>query len=50
MFNPIEGEILYIDKPLQRSSFDAVKRGRGMLVRRLKLKKIKVGHAGTLDP
>ncbi|MBQ7041208.1 MAG: tRNA pseudouridine(55) synthase TruB [Muribaculaceae bacterium] len=50
MFNPIEGEILYIDKPLHWSSFDAVKRIRGMLVRRLKLKKIKVGHAGTLDP
>ncbi len=50
MFNPIEGEILYIDKPLHWSSFDAVKRIRGMLVRRLKIKKIKVGHAGTLDP
>lgn len=50
MFNPIEGEILYIDKPLHWSSFDAVKRIRGMLVRRLKLKKLKVGHAGTLDP
>lgn len=50
MLNPIEGEILYIDKPLHWSSFDAVKRVRGMLVRRLKLKKIKVGHAGTLDP
>lgn len=50
MFNPIEGEILYIDKPLHWSSFDAVKRVRGMLVRRLKLKKFKVGHAGTLDP
>ena len=50
MFNPIEGEILYIDKPLHWLSFDAVKRIRGMLVRRLKIKKIKVGHAGTLDP
>lgn len=42
MFNPIEGEILYIDKPLHWSSFDAVKRVRGMLVRRLKLKKSKL--------
>lgn len=50
MFNPLEGEILYIDKPLHWSSFDAVKRVRGMLIRRLKLRKIKVGHAGTLDP
>lgn len=50
MFNPLEGEILYIDKPLHWSSFDAVKRVRGALLRRLGLKKMKVGHAGTLDP
>lgn len=50
MFNPLEGEILYIDKPLHWSSFDAVKRVRGIMVRRLKIKKMKVGHAGTLDP
>ena len=50
MFNPLEGEILYIDKPLHWSSFDAVKRVRGIMARRLKIKKIKVGHAGTLDP
>ena len=46
----IEGEILYIDKPLGWTSFDAVKRTRGAITRRLKIKKIKVGHAGTLDP
>ncbi len=50
MFNPIEGEILYIDKPLRWTSFDAVKRVRGTLTRRLKVRKLKVGHAGTLDP
>ena len=50
MFNPLEGEILYIDKPLHWSSFDAVKRVRGSMARRLKIKKMKVGHAGTLDP
>lgn len=50
MFNPLEGEILYIDKPLHWSSFDAVKRVRGIMVRRLNIKKMKVGHAGTLDP
>ncbi len=50
MFNPIEGEILYIDKPLRWSSFDAVKRLRGTLTRRLHVKKLKLGHAGTLDP
>ena len=48
--NFIDGEILYIDKPLGWTSFDAVKRMRGALTRRLGLKKIKVGHAGTLDP
>lgn len=50
MFNPLEGEILYIDKPLHWSSFDAVKRLRGAMQRRLGIKKMKVGHAGTLDP
>jgi tRNA pseudouridine55 synthase len=48
--NFIEGEVLYIDKPLGWTSFDAVKRIRGALTRRLGVKKIKVGHAGTLDP
>lgn len=48
--NFLAGEILYIDKPLGWTSFDAVKRLRGSLTRRLGLKKIKVGHAGTLDP
>ena len=48
--NFVDGEILCIDKPLGWTSFDAVKRLRGSLTRRLGLKKIKVGHAGTLDP
>lgn len=46
----ITGEILRIDKPLGWTSFDAVKRIRGALLRRMKMKKLKVGHAGTLDP
>lgn len=46
----ISGEILCIDKPLGWTSFDAVKRLRGLLTRRLGLRKFKVGHAGTLDP
>lgn len=50
MFDPLKGEIIYIDKPLHWTSFDAVKRIRGTLTRRLKVKKLKVGHAGTLDP
>lgn len=48
--NFISGEILAVDKPLGWTSFDAVKRLRGALSRRLHLKKIKIGHAGTLDP
>lgn len=46
----LKGEILYLDKPLGWTSFDLVKRVRGALTRRLHVKKIKVGHAGTLDP
>lgn len=46
----LTGEILYIDKPLGWTSFDAVKRLRSALTRRLGVKKLKVGHAGTLDP
>lgn len=46
----ISGEILLIDKPLGWTSFDAVKRVRGALTRRMKVKRLKVGHAGTLDP
>lgn len=46
----ITGEILYIDKPLGWTSFDVVKRVRGVILHRLHRKKFKVGHAGTLDP
>ena len=46
----ISGEIIVIDKPLGWTSFDAVKRIRGAIQRRLHLRKFKVGHAGTLDP
>ncbi len=48
--NPIEGEVFYVDKPLKWTSFYAVKRIRGILHKRLGIKKLKVGHAGTLDP
>ena len=48
--NFLAGEILYVDKPYGWTSFDAVKRIRGALLRRLGIKKLKVGHAGTLDP
>lgn len=48
--NFTEGEIFYINKPLHWTSFDVVKRVRIQILRRLHRKKIKVGHAGTLDP
>lgn len=44
------GEILYIDKPYRWTSFDVVNKVRWQLCRRLGTKKLKVGHAGTLDP
>lgn len=44
------GEILYIDKPYRWTSFDVVNKVRWLLCRRLGTKKLKVGHAGTLDP
>lgn len=50
MLNPILGEVFYLDKPLGWTSFDVVKRIRGKLHYRLGIKKLKVGHAGTLDP
>lgn len=46
----ISGEIIAIDKPLGWTSFDVVKRIRGIVQRRLQVRRFKVGHAGTLDP
>ncbi len=46
----IAGEILYFNKPLTWTSFNLVNRVRGVLSRHLGVKKLKVGHAGTLDP
>jgi tRNA pseudouridine55 synthase len=45
-----DGQILLVDKPLEWTSFDVVKKIRSRLQHGLKLKKLKVGHAGTLDP
>ena len=50
MIDYIEGHTLLIKKPLQWTSFDVVKKIRNTLRTALRLKKIKVGHAGTLDP
>ena len=46
----IEGQMFLVDKPLDWTSFDIVKKMRSGLQNGLKIKKIKVGHAGTLDP
>lgn len=46
----VNGALLLIDKPLNWTSFDVVNKIRGTLKAKLKLKKFKVGHAGTLDP
>ena len=45
-----EGEILCFDKPLGWTSFKVVGHARYHLCRYLGVKKLKVGHAGTLDP
>ena len=45
-----EGAILLVDKPLAWTSFDVVNKVRYYLKHRLQVKKLKVGHAGTLDP
>lgn len=45
-----EGEVLYFDKPLKWTSFAVVNKIRYHICRKLGVKKIKVGHAGTLDP
>jgi len=46
----LEGQTLLIDKPLGWSSFQAVNSIKWSIRRKFELKKIKVGHAGTLDP
>ena len=58
LFNPaepaperfVDGQIILIDKPLWWTSFDLVRKCRNVITQKLKLKKLKVGHAGTLDP
>lgn len=48
--NFLEGETILVDKPYGWTSFDAVNKIRWHLKQKYKVKKIKVGHAGTLDP
>jgi tRNA pseudouridine55 synthase len=45
-----EGQLLLFDKPLYWTSFDLVNKVRNIIRSTLGIKKIKVGHAGTLDP
>jgi len=44
------GQLLLIDKPLEWTSFQVVNKVRWLIRKRFGIKKIKVGHAGTLDP
>ncbi|MEZ5058728.1 MAG: tRNA pseudouridine(55) synthase TruB [Saprospiraceae bacterium] len=46
----LEGTVILVDKPKDWTSFDVVNKIRGTLKYNLKIKKIKVGHSGTLDP
>ena len=46
----LEGQLLLIDKPLGWSSFQAVNKLKWAIRKKFHLKKIKIGHAGTLDP
>jgi len=46
----VEGEILAFDKPYKWTSFDVVGKVRWLLCHKLHVKKLKVGHTGTLDP
>lgn len=45
-----EGQVILIDKPLEWTSFQAVNKVRWLIKKSFGFKKIKVGHAGTLDP
>ena len=46
----VKGAFLLVDKPQGWTSFDVVNKIRHRIKKRLRLKKLKVGHAGTLDP
>lgn len=46
----LDGQIILIDKPLNWTSFQVVNKVRWLIRKNMGIKKIKVGHAGTLDP
>ena len=45
-----EGQLILVDKPLHWTSFQTINKIRWLLKKKFGLKKLKVGHAGTLDP
>ena len=49
-FNFEQGEIILVDKPVKWTSFDVVNLVRNYIRKQLNIKKLKIGHAGTLDP
>lgn len=49
-FDFIAGEVILLDKPYDWTSFDVVNKVRCLIKYNLGIKKIKLGHAGTLDP
>ncbi len=46
----LAGKVLLFDKPLNWTSFNLVKKVKNLIRNRFNIQKIKVGHAGTLDP
>lgn len=48
--NFVEGEYIYINKPYRMSSFGALAYVRSRVSRKIGVKRVKIGHAGTLDP
>ena len=46
----LDGQVILFDKPLWWTSFDLVRKCRNIISNKMKVKKLKVGHAGTLDP
>lgn len=48
--NFAKGEVIAINKPYRMSSFGALAHVRYLISRKLGVKRVKIGHAGTLDP
>ena len=48
--NFTQGEVIYIDKPYRMSSFGALAHIRYLVSRKIGVKRVKMGHTGTLDP